>query len=83
MLMSRREVLVQLDDDLVERLDELAAELGSNRSALLRRGARAVVDAEGEAAADRQLQAAYRRVPADPALVRSARRLAAETIPEW
>ena len=83
MVMARREVLVQLDDDLVQRLDALAADLGTNRSELLRRGAQAVLDAEELAAADRQLRAAYRRQPADPALVRSARRLAGETAPAW
>ncbi len=81
--MARREVLVQLDDDLVERLDKLAAELDTNRSELLRRGAQAVINAEELADADRQLQLAYRRQPADPALVQSARRLAAETAPAW
>lgn len=83
MSMARREVLVQLDDDLVEKLDVLASDLGTNRSELMRRGAHAVLDAAGLAAADRQLQLAYRRQPVDPALVRSARRLAAETAPAW
>ncbi|MGB0995197.1 MAG: ribbon-helix-helix protein, CopG family [Acidimicrobiales bacterium] len=67
----------------VEQLDELAADLGTNRSELIRRGAQALIDAEQLAEADRELQAAYRRTPADPALVRSARRLAAETGPAW
>lgn len=83
MVMARREVLVQLDDDLVERLDALAADLDTNRSELLRRGAQAVLDAEGLAAADSRLRLAYRRHPADPALLQSARRLAAETSPPW
>ena len=83
MVVPRREVLVQLDDDLVRRLDALAAELGTNRSALLRRGAQAVLSSEELAAADRQLQAAYRRRPVDPALLESARRLAADTAPAW
>lgn len=83
MLMSRREVLVQLDDDLVAQLDGLAARLGTNRSELLRRGAQAVITAEDLAAADRELVAGYRRQPADPALVQSARRLAAQTAPAW
>ena len=83
MVMARREVLVQLDDDLVERLDELAIELGTNRSELMRRGAQAVLDAERLAVADRELRAAYRRQPADPTLVQSARRLAAESAPAW
>lgn len=83
MVMARREVLVQLDDELVDRLDTLASALGTSRSELLRRGAQAVLEAEQLAAADRELQAAYRRQPADPALVDSARRLAASTSPEW
>ena len=83
MVMTRREVLVQLDDDLVNRLDELASSLGTNRSELLRRGAQAVLDAEQLISADRELQDAYRRQPADPALLQSARRLAAKTTPAW
>ena len=83
MLMARREVLVQLDDDMVEQLDVLAAQLGTNRSELLRRGAQAVINAEDLAVADRQLEHAYRRQPADPALLQSARRLAARTAPAW
>jgi metal-responsive CopG/Arc/MetJ family transcriptional regulator len=83
MVMSRKQVLVQLDDELVERLDELAGRLDVSRSELIRRGALAVLDADRLAEADRALVAAYRRVPQDPLLVESARRLAAETTPEW
>ena len=83
MCMARREVLVQLDDDLVERLDALAVALGTNRSELLRRGAQAVISVEDLAVADRELEVAYRRQPADPALVQSARRLAGEIAPAW
>jgi metal-responsive CopG/Arc/MetJ family transcriptional regulator len=83
MVVARREVLVQLDDDLVERLDAVAAELDTSRSELLRRGAQAVLAAEELAAADRDLQLAYRHRPADPALVQSARNLAARSTPEW
>jgi len=43
--MARREVLVQLDDDLVSRLDHLASERGTSRSELLRNGAIAVLEA--------------------------------------
>jgi metal-responsive CopG/Arc/MetJ family transcriptional regulator len=81
--MGRREVLVQLDDDLVTRLDHLASERGTNRSELLRRGAIAVLDAEDLRRADEEFQAAYRRVPQDPDIVQMATRLAAATIPEW
>lgn len=83
MVMARREVLVQLDDELVEQLDQIAEDHGTNRSELLRRGARAVIEAEDLAAADRQLVAAYRRQPPDPALIQSAARLAALTVSEW
>lgn len=76
------EVLVQLDDELVEQLDQIAEDRGINRSELLRRGARAVIEAEDLAAADRQLVAAYRRQPPDPALIQSAARLAALTVSE-
>lgn len=83
MVMGRREVLVQLDDDLVERLDRLAEAQQTSRSELIRRGATAVLEAAEQLEADRQLREAYRRVPQDPALVASARRLAAHTVPEW
>lgn len=81
--MARRQVLVQLDDELVDRLDRLAEELGTSRSDLLRRGATAVLGAADEVGADRELREAYRRQPQDPALVESARRLAADVVPEW
>ncbi len=83
MPMARREVLVQLDDVLVARLDALAEREGTNRSELLRRGALAVLDALAERDDDAALIEAYRRTPQDPAVVRSARRLAARTAPEW
>ncbi|MGI8753421.1 MAG: ribbon-helix-helix protein, CopG family [Acidimicrobiales bacterium] len=81
--MGRREVLVQLDDDLVDRLDRLADAQSTNRSELLRRGAAAVLDAAELAEADRELQDAYRRLPQDPAIVAAAAKLAAGTAPEW
>jgi metal-responsive CopG/Arc/MetJ family transcriptional regulator len=83
MVMSRREVLVQLDDELVSRLDRLAASAGISRSELLRRGALAVLEAAEVAEADQQLVAAYHRQPQDPAIVEAAARLAARTAPEW
>jgi Ribbon-helix-helix protein, copG family len=83
MVMARREVLVQLDDDLVQRLDEIASNLGISRSELLRRGAQAVISAEELAESDRDLVAAYRRQPPDAALIQSARRLAARTAAAW
>jgi Ribbon-helix-helix protein, copG family len=83
MVMGRREVLVQLDDDLVDRLDRLAEQQGTNRSDLLRRGAAAVLEAAELAEADRALQESYRRLPQDPAIASAASRLASLTAPEW
>lgn len=83
MVMARREVLVQLDDDLVARLDEAAERQSVSRSELLRRGANAVLEAERQMLLDRRLQESYRREPQDPLLVQAAHRLAAETVPEW
>jgi metal-responsive CopG/Arc/MetJ family transcriptional regulator len=83
MVMGRREVLVQLDDDLVARLDQLAASRGTNRSELLRRGALAVLEADDLRQADTALQEAYRRIPQDPDLIEVATRLAGETAPRW
>ena len=81
--MARREVLVQLDDELVARLDALAQQRGVSRSELVRRGALAVLEADELAEADAALQDAYRHQPPEPALVDAARRLAGETTPEW
>lgn len=83
MPMGRKEVLVQLDDELVERLDRLANEQGTNRSELLRRGAAAVLEASEVARADRDLQDSYLRVPQDPAVITAAARLAAQNAPDW
>lgn len=83
MVVARRQVLVQLDDDLVRRLDELADREGISRSSLIRRGAAAVIAADEMAQADRELQEAYRLEPPDQGLVQAARRLAARTAPEW
>lgn len=83
MMMSRRQVLVQLDDELVERLDQLADRMEVSRSELLRRGAVAVIEAAQLDEAEQALLAAYQRQPQDPVLVATARRLAAETVPEW
>jgi metal-responsive CopG/Arc/MetJ family transcriptional regulator len=83
MIMVRRQVLVQLDDDLVARLDELARRVGLSRSELIRRGAVAVLEADRWARADERLIAAYTKQPPEAALLEASQRLAAETAPEW
>lgn len=83
MVMARREVLVQLDDDLVSRLDELARRVAVSRSELIRRGALAVLEADRWAQADERLIAEYAHQPPDAALLEASQRLAAENSPEW
>jgi metal-responsive CopG/Arc/MetJ family transcriptional regulator len=83
MVMPRREVLVQLDDELVEKLDELARRSEVSRSELLRRAALAVLQADEWAQADKRLIEGYTKYPPDPVLLETSRRLAAETAPEW
>jgi metal-responsive CopG/Arc/MetJ family transcriptional regulator len=80
---TRRQVLVQLDDEIVARLDKIARSWGTNRSELLRRGAIAVLDAEELRQADEQLQMSYRFTPQDPLIVEAATRLADEVMPNW
>lgn len=61
--MARKQVIVQLDDDLVGDLDILADHLGINRSELLRRAARMILDAGQTAILEEQHRQAYLRVP--------------------
>ena len=81
--MARREVLVQLDDELVAKLDEVAKRTSVSRSELLRRGAIALIEADEWARADERLVEGYTKHPPDPALLETSRRLAAETAPDW
>jgi hypothetical protein len=83
MVMARREVLVQLDDKLVAELDDLGQRVGVSRSALLRRGALAVLAADRLAQADERLVRAYEEQPPDGALLESSQRLASESVTEW
>ncbi len=83
MVMARKEVLVQLEDELVADLDRIAAERGMSRSALLRRIAAAFILAEDEAKADAQLVASYTAHPQDEAEIDALMRAGLETLPEW
>jgi metal-responsive CopG/Arc/MetJ family transcriptional regulator len=81
--MARKQVLVQLDDALVERLDRVASALDVSRSELIRRGVDAYLDACEEAGDDERTVAAYLRVPEDPAELAAFEALAAHAWPEW
>ncbi len=78
--MAKRKVLIHIDEELVDRLAQIASAQGTSRSELLQRGARAVIEAEELRVADATLVDAYQHQPPDPALVESAARLASRTI---
>jgi len=80
--MTRVQVLVQLDDAQVERLDAIADTAEDNRSELIRRAIDLYVDALGEAVADVRYAEAYQRLPEDAAELETFRRLAAASWPE-
>ena len=73
MVMSRREVLVQLDDDLVAALDAIADATGTNRSALIRSGVRAVLRAHQESEIDAAIARGYAAEPETDTEVAAAR----------
>lgn len=67
--MSRTATLVQLTQELVAALDQVAAERGLSRSHLIREAIEAYLADTLDAAIDREIIEAYRRQPqtADPA----------------
>ncbi|GBC86860.1 hypothetical protein HRbin12_00859 [bacterium HR12] len=79
---ARKQVLVQLDDELVEELDRHAARLGVSRSELIRRAAGALLEAFAEAEAEREMVESYRRHPEDPSEFAAFERAALEAWPE-
>jgi metal-responsive CopG/Arc/MetJ family transcriptional regulator len=76
--MARRQVLVQLDDRMIDALDREARRLGVSRSALIRRGVGALLEARSEAEAVRAMIAAYTKVPQGSAWAESSERTASE-----
>jgi metal-responsive CopG/Arc/MetJ family transcriptional regulator len=80
---ARKQVIVQLDDKLVAELDRLASQEGVSRSELIRRGAAALIESRRIRTLERRLLKAYTEAPQDPVIVETARRLAAETAPDW
>jgi predicted transcriptional regulator len=83
MAMACTQVLVQLDDESVLRLDRLARDMSVSRSELLRRGARALLEAADLARADEALIEACRTQPQHRSMIETASTLAAKMAPEW
>ena len=79
---ARRQVLVQFDDALVDRLDRAASALELNRSELLRRAVDAYLEACEEAGEDARTVAAYLRVPEDPEELAAFEALALQAWPD-
>lgn len=63
MAMARRQVLVQLSDDLLALLDRQAERRHVSRSQVIREAVERLTAADREAEIDRQIADGYRRVP--------------------
>jgi Ribbon-helix-helix protein, copG family len=63
--MARKQVLVQLDDAQVARLDVLSNAVGDSRSGMIRRALDLYLDAVAEGVADLRYAQAYQRIPED------------------
>lgn len=79
--MPRRQVLVQLDDELVDARGALLEEEGASCSELIRRAVRAWLEARLEARWEREQAQGYRRFPEDAELLEALTRMAAEHAP--
>lgn len=80
---ARKQVLVQLDDELIGRLDRLVGTLDTNRSDLIRRAVTAFLRAADEAKADADHIEAYVRAPEDPAEFAGLERAGYDAWPEY
>ena len=80
--MARKQVLVQLDDAQVARLDALASAAADSRSELIRRAIDLYVEAVGEALEDVRYADAYLRVPEELGEFAALRELASRAWPE-
>jgi len=63
--MVRRQTLVQLTEDLVDKLDQLASKEDVSRSELIRRVLRGFVEQEDEQEKVRRYIEGYKRIPPD------------------
>ena len=62
-MQTRKETLVQLTTELIERLDRRAEAVGVSRSRLIRDLLESVLDEQAEEELAAQMTAGYRRVP--------------------
>lgn len=81
MAMSRKQTLVQLSDDLLDRLDRLRDREGRSRSDLIREAVEHYLAEDEEAEIDRLVVEAYTRQPAEDAWADAAARRMIATEP--
>lgn len=82
MPVSRTQTLVQLNEDLLRRLDERAAREGRSRSSLIRDAIKGYLYDEENARIDREIREGYERLPTTEGELREAEREAREAIGE-
>jgi metal-responsive CopG/Arc/MetJ family transcriptional regulator len=82
MPLSRTQTLVQLNEDLLRRLDERAAREGRSRSALIRDAIEGYLYDEENARIDREIREGYERLPTTEGELREAEQEAREAIRE-
>ena len=63
--MARKPVLLQLSEELLERIDQLTAAQGRSRSAVVREAVERYITEESQALKDQQMAEGYRRIPDD------------------
>jgi metal-responsive CopG/Arc/MetJ family transcriptional regulator len=64
--MSRKQTLVQLSDELLAALDQVAASSGRSRSELIREAIERYIDEVLNREIDRRIVQGYRRIPQEP-----------------
>ncbi|HSS32453.1 MAG TPA: ribbon-helix-helix protein, CopG family [Solirubrobacterales bacterium] len=80
--MTRKQTLVQLSQELLDRLDERAARDGRSRSALIRGAIEAYLLDEERDRISREIVAGYERIPTTEEELKEAEREAREMIRE-
>jgi metal-responsive CopG/Arc/MetJ family transcriptional regulator len=61
--MARKQVLVQLTDELIHKLDEVGEAIGLSRSAMVRDAIERYLAVESDVEMDRRLVEGYKRIP--------------------
>jgi metal-responsive CopG/Arc/MetJ family transcriptional regulator len=62
---ARKPVLLQLSEELLERIDQLTATQGRSRSAVVREAVERYITEQSQALKDQQMAEGYRRIPDD------------------